>query len=327
MIDDTRAMHLLREHLDREPTRAPASLLASIVTDLDRVTQRKPRFGVRGRLGGIQPVTGSRRLWLAMAVGLLALGLGASALLPGFPWSKPTPRSTATPSPAATASATESGPAPSVVDIDGLATDTELITPSTLEGPYFSGLNPWVTFELYCAGPNCRDPFVGELCPPRVVPGFIELPHAKVCQDSVGVIRPASVACGAADAHPDAASFAAALLANEQLHATDLGSLQSAAIVPTDEFAESYQGRVVQIYGGPTETGADPADCNLLLDASLGLPSIEIRSDTETTLVLVDVGSSLVIVRTVATAGIGGSPNLFLQGHLLNLIHHIRFIP
>jgi hypothetical protein len=318
MIDDTRAMHLLREHLDREPTRAPASLLASIVAGLDHAPQRKPAFGLRRGLDGVQPVVRPRRLWLAIAVGLIVLVLGTFALVPGSPWSMPAPRTTPASTPASS---------PAVMNIDDLVTDQDFFTLATFAGPYISRIDPWVTFELYCAGPNCRDPFVGELCPPRVVPGFIELPHAKVCQDSVGVIRPASVACGAADAHPDAASFAAALLANEQLHATDLGSLQSAAIVPTDEFAESYQGRVVQIYGGPTETGADPADCNLLLDASLGLPSIEIRSDTETTLVLVDVGSSLVIVRTVATAGIGSSPNLFLQGHLLNLIHHIRFIP
>lgn len=276
------------------------------------------------RQAAIQSAARPRTLWLAAAVTVLLVALGASALVPGSSSPPPVPTPTATPAPASTTTA--SSPSASVSVIDDLATDSELFTPATLAGPYRSRVNPWVTFDLYCAGANCRDPFVGELCPPRVMPGSIELPHAKSCRDSVSVIRPDSVDCrNSVDVHPDAAKLARILLSNEPLHVVDLGNVGSSTPVGTDLFLEPYQGRVIQILGGPTPRTVDPVLCILRLDPSLGLPPIEVRSDTASTLVLVDVESSLFVVRAAAQAG-GASPNLFLQGHLLNLIHHIRFV-
>lgn len=325
MTEDARVLRLLREHLDTEPTMAPAGLLATIATVIDRSPQRKPRFVLRGGLDGVRPVPRPRTLWLAVAGALILLALGASLLLPGFPWSNPSPPSTPTSTPTSTPHS--SGPAPSVMVIEDATRYLELPqTQGIVEGAYTSRINPWVTFELYCKGPSCRDPFVGELCPPHVAVGIIELPHAKVCHDSVSVIRPDSVACGTADTHPGAATLATAMLADAELHAVDLGDLQSSSI-PTDLFGATYFGRVIQVLGGPTRTGRDPADCNLLLDSSGVLPPVEIRSDTQTTIVLVDVGSSLFVVRGQVTALVGGSPNMFLQTHLLNLIHHITFVP
>ena len=165
----------------------------------------------------------------------------------------------------------------------------------------------------------------------------IVLPWKMGCVTDLRIIRPFAVDCGTAGPHPDAAALAAAVLDKPDLSATDLGSLQDPGAVPSTLFFGSYKGRVVRIPGSASmDPASDPDRCRLLPDPASHDPTIEIRGDLATDLILVDVHGELVVIRVAAggydaptesaarARGYDGSGLLF-EAALLDGIYDIEF--
>jgi hypothetical protein len=182
---------------------------------------------------------------------------------------------------------------------------------------YTSSLfKPQIAFRLRAMGPNQDTGLVTDWCSPR--DSDSPSPHASsraimlawetACVSDLRIIRPFAVDCGTPDAHPDAAALAAAILAKSGMgHVHDFGTLQTSGAVPPALFLRTYSGRVLEIIRSrdldPKAT--DPDGCRLLPEPGTGDPTIEIRGDMNATLILVDVGRELVVIRA-GSAGYDG---------------------
>jgi hypothetical protein len=152
--------------------------------------------------------------------------------------------------------------------------------------------------------------------------GTIVLRHPKSCQDELRIIHPYAVDCGTPDAHPDATTLAAALLARPGMTAArDLGTLQTPGAVPPRLFLRVGRGRVIEI--GPSDGAdlADPDHCRLLPEPGSSDPAIQLCRGTSALLVLVDVLGELVVLWDASSLQRGG----FSRKHLLEHIYDIAF--
>jgi hypothetical protein len=132
----------------------------------------------------------------------------------------------------------------------------------------------------------------------------IVLGHIRGCVDDVRFIRPFATDCGIRDETPDAASFAAAILAKPAIGAVDRGGLLDGGVPETLFLGNVLSGRVIQM-DGVREFDAmvdDPDRCRMLMDPNGEDDAVEIRGDLAARLVLFDVRGELVVIR----AGLGG---------------------
>ena len=212
------------------PATGPAGLHAASM-DQARAARQRPGWVVALRSGTFATAPTIARTSLPAAYLLVILGLLLAALavaaaagaLKTDPAKLLTIRSTALP-----VATTPSAPAVPM-SIDGFGTSGEgMLADATLTSGRFQ---PRVTFSLSAWPPY--GPGATDWCPPHTSDRTIVLGFRPACRATLSLIRPYAVDCGTADAHPDAASLATALLANPRLTgARDLGSLQDPGAVP-----------------------------------------------------------------------------------------------
>jgi hypothetical protein len=300
------------------PARGPEGLHATVI-DRARTTRQRPGWLVTLRGGTIGPQAGAvTRPAVRVGYVLVIVGLVLAALFAAF-----------------AAGAFRRGPSPLALEDLG----SQGVLSSGV--PYTSSLfEPRITFHLATRVDNLLDT-VGpdpDWCPPAALglplptsPRAIVLSHPRSCQDQLMILSPYAVDCGTADAHPDAATFAAALLANPGMTtAHDLGSLQTPGAVPARLFLNAYQGRVIRIDPSPDKAGSavDPDHCRLLPAPDSADPTVVIRGDTPSMLVLVDVrGQLVVLLDTSSLQRFNGAKvdDPVTRQHLLNHIYDIAF--
>jgi hypothetical protein len=291
--------------------------------------------------------------WAALLVALLALALLGAMLATGA--FRPTPfRPALVPpsSPLASALDTQS-PSPSPSETPRSAFDGSQVTiESRGNAGLVSGVSytsrafkPQVAFRLRGFGqkPNTGQPTdwcsPGEpdASTPRTSARAIVLAWREGCVSDLRIIRPFAVDCGTPDAHPDAATLVAAIIARAGIdNVHDRGTLQTPEAVPSGLFLETYPGRVLEIIRSrdldPKAT--DPDGCRLLPELGTGDPTIEIRGDMNSKLILLDVGGELVVIRagsagydgpTAAAGEARGYGSLDVVGVMLTGIYDLGF--
>jgi hypothetical protein len=258
--------------------------------------------------------------WVALLVALLALALLGAMLTTGafrpaplrpvlVPSSSPLASALETPSPSTTPRSAFGG---SQVAIEGVG------SAGLVSGVAYtsSAFKPQVAFRLFGLGqkPNTSQetdwcsPLESDPPTPSTSARAIVLAWKYACLSDLRILRPFAVDCGTRDTHPDAAALAAAILANPGLgHIHDRGTLQTPEAVPTGLFLGTYSGRVLEIIRSRNldPKAIDPNGCRLLPEPGTGDPTIEIRGDMNATLILVDVGGELVVIRA-GSAGYDG---------------------
>jgi hypothetical protein len=342
-MTDDRLLGLLTEILDDEPSTAPDRLLRSVLDGVRSTSQRPGWHSIRAFWPSPSGST-ARRLAIGAAAVLVVVVASMQLLPPSEHSGGPTPPPTGSPSPTATVAPSVS-PAPTaaipssppgsglpmaVLEGSGLGLQSGTIYTSK----YFE---PAVTFQVHDAGAGLVE---SEWCPPIDTSAHvITFSHIHACVWQVQFINPVKVDCGTADLQPDAEALATAILANPGMSAaTDLGPIEASKNLPKDMFAEPYRGRVIRIVAGRTfdGTATNPDHCRFMPDDLSDDPTIEIRGDVTSMLVLIDVDGQLVVVR----ASVGGydaptgtdarergyalaGPDAF--DHLLSVNYDIRF--
>ena len=175
---------------------------------------------------------------------------------------------------------------------------------------------PQVAFRLRGLGQRANTGQPTDWCSPRELDASTPRTSARTivlawkygCVDDLRIIRPFAVDCGTPDAHPDAAALAAAILAKPTIDNVFYhGILEAPGALPPSLFLGTYPRRVLEIIRSrdldPKAT--DPDGCRLLPEPGSGDPTIEIRGDMNSTLILVDVGGELVVIRA-GSAGYDG---------------------
>jgi hypothetical protein len=321
MTDDGRVLGLLTEVLDGFPTSAPDRLLASVLDGVRTVPQRRRWRSIRGWLRFIpdpltrQPAAGSLLVVVVAVVAIAFLQLvptrGPSG--PGVPSPSASPSRSASPS---------LSPSPSTTRRRSAFDDTQIAieksgTAGLVSGVAYtsSAFKPQVAFRLGSRlgqetgqETNWCSPRGSDAPTPYTSPRTIVLAWREGCVSDLRIIRPFAVDCGTPDSHPDAIELAAAILARTGMGVIhDLGTLQTPGAVPSTLFFGPYQGRVSKIFRSrdvdPNAT--DPEGCRLMPESGTNDPTIEIRGDLTETLVLLDVGRELVVVRA-GSAGFDG---------------------
>lgn len=293
-------MSLLDEILDVLPVVAPDRLLTTVLEEVERSGQRRWRAGTLPTW-----VRSSPRVYRALAglaVASLALTMAVVAFVPlGGPVG-PAATSTVSPSGAAATPSplsSRSSQPPNTVAID----DPAVLLPGTV---YTSRVfEPWITFEVVCrqpvtlASPCPSGPEGTEFCGADTSFRSITLGHAKSCNQRIRVLRPWAIDCGTPDAHPDATTLAAALVARPGMPARDIGNVGGAADIPPNLLAEPYAGRVVEIFGtGRQSDTPDPGagHCWILPEPRTSDRLIDIRPTDQTVMVLLDVRGELIVL-------------------------------
>ncbi len=269
MTDERRTLHLLRDRLDTLPTHAPAHLLAAVVNEVAHESTRS----ADGEVESFAATQACRR-----ALGLVGrLRRRGGACAGRFASAHADPRRWARSEcdNVRNAGAVDDAGSGRRLDSDG-GSDPEACTGSDRAGvaadgvdaPYSSTVNPWVTFELACTL-ACRPTIAEEFCPIENTAGRLSFPHAKSCADGISLLRPESVACGAAPSQPTADELAAALLAmTDVLASRDLDAASTGIALPTDFFAVAYHRRVIGVADVASESPA-PEGCGFLLGKGL----------------------------------------------------------
>jgi len=208
-----------------------------------------------------------------------------------------------------------------------------------------SAFKPQVAFRLFGWGQKPNTSQGTDWCSPldvdpstlRTSTRAIVLAWKSACVSDLRILRPFAVDCGTPDTHPDAAALAAAILANPGLgHIHDRGTLQTPDAVPTGLFLGTYSGRVLEIIRSRNldPKAIDPNGCRLLPEPGTSDPTIEIRGDMNATLILVDVGGELVVIRagsagydgpTAAAGEARGDGSIDVLDPMLTGIHDIEF--
>ena len=261
--------------------------------------------------------------WAALLVALLALALlGAMFATGAF---RPPLRLVLVPSSSPLASALETpSPSPGPSESARSAFDgSEVAIERTGSAGLMSGVaytssafKPQVAFRLFGLGqkPNTSQatdwcsPLDSDPSTPRTSARAIVLAWKYGCVSDLRVLRPFAVDCGTPDTHPDAAALAAAILTRPGIdNVHDRGTLQTPEAVPTGLFLGTYSGRVLEIIRSRNldPKAIDPNGCRLLPEPGTGDPTIDIRGDMNATLILVDVGGELVVIRA-GSAGYDG---------------------
>jgi hypothetical protein len=350
MTEDRRVLSLLTEVLDGFSSSAPDGLLASVLDGVRTTPQRGRWRSVRGWLRFVpdpftrQPVAASLLVVVVavVAVTLLRLVPQAGTSGPGNPAPSPTPSSNNSPSPSPGTSGTRRS------TFDG----TEVAIEDTGSTGLVSGVaytssafKPQVAFRLHALGQKQETGQETDWCSPRgsdaptphTSPRAMVLAWRYACLSDLRIIRPFAVDCGTPDAHPDAAALAAAILANPGIgNIHDRGTLQTPGAVPSSLFLGKYSGRVLEIIRSRdlAPKVPDPDGCRLLPELGTGDPTIEIRGDQNSKLILVDVGGELVIVRagsaghdgpTGAAAEARGYGDLGVLDSMLTGIYDVEF--
>jgi hypothetical protein len=283
--------------------------------------------------------------WAALVVALLALALLGAILATGafqpmplhlvvVPSFRPSPPALETPAPSLGTSATRRSA------FDG----TEAAIENTGRAGLVSGVAytstafiPQVAFRLDAPEANWCPPHGSDAARPYTSPRAIVLAWREGCVSDLRIIRPFDVDCGTPDAHPDGATLATAILARSGMgNVHDRGTLQTPGAIPASLFFGTYSGRVLEIIRSrdldPKAT--DPDGCRVLPDPGTRDPTIEIRGDQNATLILVDVGGELVIVRagsagydgpTGAAGEARGYGDVGVLEAMLTSIHDIEF--
>ncbi len=354
MTDDDRVLRLLGDVLDRQPTTAPDRLLTTVLDELRTAPQRRrwflpswrdlltgpslTRLAVGGIVVAVIAVAMFQLSPRSAVVGPGATSTSSPTIAPSAgssPSTTPTP--TAESSPSTTSAPTARRPSPTTIPsaseavpiaLEDLGATGDVVTGTTYTSRLFE---PSVTFKLaarqgaedtigdvtdWCAPHNGGDPL-------RTSADEMVLGHPHACTDTLTFFRPYAVDCGTPDSHPDAATLAAALLADP--HATgalDLGDLQ--AKVPSNMFRADQSGiarsgRVIELLGSVTAapSAGEPDHCRLLARPGTGTPAIEIPGAQAARLLLIDVDGGLVVVKVTAP--------ITLQAHLLSRIYDIDF--
>jgi hypothetical protein len=232
-------------------------------------------------------------------VSILMLGTGGAVVATGE--SSPSPMEGQVPSPASATHAVGSDPV-AIEDIGPLIPDVALTS---------ERFRPRVSFILrrfenslhgeetdWCLGPSTSE-------------RMIRLQWLYACEDAFWLIRPYAVDCGTADEHPDATELASAILAKlggKQVR--DIGDISAA---PGLDLA-AHTGRTLLI----TTTEAsqhvvDPDPCRLLPEPGSGDPTLTIRDDEDSLLMLMDVAGELVVLRAPADYEGHGLANAYLS--------------
>lgn len=238
----------------------------------------------------------------------------------------------ASPSPEPTPASIELRPSPwPVLPIEGAASI------NSPERTYTSDrFLPRITWEV--RGPAASSE---HWCPsPHTSARTIVRKHLKGCVQDLRIIRPFSVDCGTAGAHPNADALAQVVfdkLGNAA--AEETGASPATDTVPPDLFAGTDHRRVIRILGSDRSfdrTATDPDACRLMPEPGSGDDVVEIRGDVRSTLVLIDVDGELIVLR----ASLGGhdlisGTEAAIRGyaagdadslrHLLSANQHIRF--
>ena len=345
MTDDGRLLRLLTEVLDGYPDPASDRLLVSVLAGV-RTTPQRPRWrSMRGWLRFV-PAAITQHAAGALLVVVVVVVLALVRQMPqgqiagrGNPMLSPTPSSTVSPTPSRTAPATRrSAFAGTAVAIE----DTSFVSGVAYTS---SAFRPQIAFRLGAQGPKEGTAQETNWCSPpgsdgltlRTSPRTIVLAWRFACVSDLRFIRPFAVDCDTPDAHPDAATLAAAILARPGIgNVHDRGTLQTPGAVPPNLFFGTYQGRVLEIIRSRdlAPNDADPDGCRLLAEPGTGDPTIEIRGDQSATLVLVDVNSELVVVRaapagydgpTGAAAEALGYGNIEVMDAMLKGIYDVEF--
>jgi hypothetical protein len=327
MTDNRLVLRLLSEVLDAQPTTAPDRLLASVLADVRNAPQRGRRplmthledlvadpYRRRLAVGGLLVAAAAAFAFIQLVPRAGLAGPGATAS-PSPAASAPTNAPSASPSPSPSVAA--SGSPVAVEDIG----DRGLIPDATYTSNRF---RPRVTFKLPPRGDwpeggrtDWCSPLGSDAPVPYTSAGTIRLQYTPSCISDLRIIHPYAIDCGTADAHPDAAAFASAILARRIAGARDLGTLQSAGVVPGNLLAGVYQGRVIRIDGsGRTIDSAtdDPDHCRILPAPNDQDPTIEIRGDLAALLVLIDVRGELVVLRVAPSGGYDGRTSADARG-------------
>ena len=289
MTDDKRVLDLLGEVLDELPKIAPDRLLAAVTEEIQRVPQRG-RWRTVSAWRGIASRRRSRPVLFVglVVVGVIGIAIGQLTPRPVVgPGATSTPSSTLAPSPTPTVSPSAAAPSQSQS-----TPSSTLDFSSRLFVPQVS----WTLDPYWCLP-------MGSGVSREMSPRSIVVAYAKGCVSDMRLIRPWAVDCGAAGAHPNAASLEAAVQQALGDGALDRGDLQAAA--PASLLVGTYSGRVIAIGGKARafdSSVTDPNHCRLLPEPGSGDPIVEIRSDMSALLVLLDVHDELVVLR-VADAG------------------------
>jgi hypothetical protein len=315
------------------------------------VTPRRPAV----RLALPAPIASWPRAgWAALLVALLALGLLGAMLATGAfrpapfrlalaPSSSPFASALVTPSPSLSPSETPRSA------FDGTLVAIERMGSAGLVSgvPYTSSaFTPKVALRLRGLGqrPNtgqetdwCSPREESDASTPRTSARAIVLAWRYACISDLRIIRPFAVDCGTPDTHPDAAALAAAILARPGIdNVHDRGTLQTPQAVPPGLFLGRYSGRVLEIIRSRDldPKAIDPNGCRLLPEPGTGDPTIEVRGDMNATLILVDVGGELVVIRagsagydgrTAAAGEARGYGSVDVLGAMLTGIYAIEF--
>lgn len=281
---------LIERALGRRAPRGPdADLLRLITATAERTPQRRawwpvglPRMGEPAR----------RVIWIAVL--LLALALALGAIVAGG----------LTPSPAVVVEPLPSGSSPSPSSGPTIDPSAPVAIEDVTNGPFSADqtytsrrFEPWVTFRLAAGlGGTYFRPS------PDTSARSLVFPYRSGTGE-LRLMRPYAVDCGTPDAHPDAATLAAAILARPGLSdVRDLGTdpYPNQDAGSRNLISGTYAKRVLLIDASnrPFESGiSDPDRCRLLMDPASQDPAIEIRGDMTALLILTDVGGELVVVR------------------------------
>jgi hypothetical protein len=319
MTDDDWVLRLLTEVLDGPPKKAPDRLLASVLAGVGSAPQRRrwaiPKLGDRDPRPSTFRVAGAGLLVAVVAiVALIQLAprsaistLGATASPSGGSPS-PATSATASPSPSPSPSATPSGSGPAsvfpggAIALEDLGRDGRLSSGVTYTSRLFE---PRVSFRLMTRD-GYRQPFGAEtdVCSPvntgnpaDTSSNVIVLRHPKMCAATLSIVQPWAVDCGTPDAHPDATTLAAALLADPGLGASDLGGPGSVGALLPGTLLGDVHGRVLKLsrVGGGGAV-APPRGCRLLSAPGNVAAPIDIPGDIDGPLVLLDVDGKLVVM-------------------------------